>query len=94
MTDGTLPRPIPKLDGHAAERLTLAFSGAVQLDLADDDLVLLEAISLGHDLQLVVTARGIAKGFTHALRVKANGDEEDVVAYQAKVKVLPAEAMR
>jgi len=49
------------------------------------------AISLGNDLQLLVTARGIDKAFMHPLRIKANGDEEDVVAYQAKVKVLTAE---
>ena len=38
-----------------------------------------------------MTARGIDKAFMHPLRMKANGDEEDVVAYQAKVKVLTAE---
>jgi hypothetical protein len=54
-------------------------------------LALLEAISLRNDLQLLVTARGIDKAFLHMLRMKANGDEEDVVAYQAKVTVLTAE---
>ena len=90
----TKPIPLPKLDGHAAQRLTLAFSGALQLELENDDLALLEAVSLGNDVQLLVTARGIGKGFTHTLRAKAKGDEDDVVAYQAKVKVLSAEAMR
>ena len=65
------PMPIPKLDGHAAQRVMLAFSGAVQLDLADDDLALLEAVGLGHDVQLLVTARGGGNGFSHTLRVKA-----------------------
>ena len=65
----------------------------MQLNLEDDDLALLEAVSLGHDLQLLVTARGVGKGFTHLLRVKPNGDEDDVVAYQAKVKVLSVETV-
>ena len=44
-----------------------------------------------NDLQLLMTARGIDKAFCTCFLMKANGDEEDVVAYQAKVKVLTAE---
>jgi hypothetical protein len=88
------PMPIPKLDGHAAQRVMLAFSGAVQLDLADDDLALLEAVGLGHDVQLLVTrARGWQGLQPHAPR-EGEGDDEDVVAYQAKLKVLSAGAVR
>ena len=48
---------------------------------------------LGADVQLLVTARGIGKGFTHTLRLRREG-EEDVVAYQAKVKVVGVDAVR
>jgi hypothetical protein len=53
----------------------------------------LEATHLGRDIELVVTCRVASKGFTHATRIKGDG-EEDVVGYQVKLKVLSAEAVR
>jgi hypothetical protein len=77
--------PIPKLDGYTSDRLLLTFGGSIELDRADDHLRLLEAMNLGQDVELVVTARVSGKGFTHTVRIK-DDVEEDSVAYQVKLK--------
>ena len=95
MTDSTLPHPVPRLDGHTADRLTLTFGGTLELDRADDHLALLEAMALGQDVDLMVTARVSSKGFVHALRSpKPNDPDVDAVTYAAKLKVWSAEALR
>src|SRR5215510_3314678 len=88
MSDTTLPRPVPRLDGLAADRLTLTFGGTIDLDRADDHLRLLEAMSLGQDIDLQVTCRVSSKGFVHALKTKSNADDVDAVTFTAKVKVI------
>ena len=49
----------------------LGFSGAVELDHADDHLRLLEATHLGQEIELVVTCRVASKGFTHPIASRA-----------------------
>lgn len=57
--------PIPRLDGHKADKLTLAFSGSIELDrTSEDDLELIESMRLGRDVTLQVTATVARKGFT------------------------------
>jgi len=75
-----------------ASKLILGFSGSIELDRADDHLALLEAMALGRDIDLAVVARISSKGFVHSVRI--SDGEEDVVAYQAKVKVVGVDAVR
>lgn len=57
--------PIPKLDGHKADKLVVSFSGAVELDRTNaDDLDLVEALTLGRDVEMRVTCLVTRKGFT------------------------------
>jgi hypothetical protein len=76
--------PIPKLDGHTADRLVLAFGGSVELDrLVDEDLRIIELLLLGRDVRFVVEATVAGKGFSHAAR----RDEEEQVGYTVKLRV-------
>ena len=57
--------PIPRLDGHKADRLSISFSGGVELDrTSEDDLALVDALALGREVELRVTATVTKKGFT------------------------------
>ena len=57
--------PIPRLDGHKADRLSIAFSGGVELDrTSEDDLALVDELKLGAEVELRVTATVTKKGFT------------------------------
>ena len=78
--------PIPKLDGYTSDRLVLTIGGSIELDRADDHLRLLEAMRLGQDVDLRITARVSGKGFTHALRIKDDDEEVESTAYQVKLK--------
>ena len=76
--------PIPKLDGHVADRLVLAFGGSVELDrLIEDDLATLEKLRLGQTVRYTVEASVAGKGFSHS--TKANEDEQ--VGYTVKLRV-------
>jgi hypothetical protein len=83
MTEVTLP--LPKLDGHTAEKLSITFTGAVELDRRlDDNLELLNQLRLGQDVELVVVCRPVAKGFTP----RTTGDDaDDLASYAVKLKV-------
>ncbi len=77
-------RPIPKLDGHVADRLGIGFGGTVKLNrLLDDNLEYLEGLRLGQTIELTIEATVAGKGFTHT--TKANDDEE--VGYAVKLRV-------
>lgn len=57
--------PIPRLDGHKADRLSVAFSGGVELDrTSEEDLALVDELTLGKQVTLTVTAVVTKKGFT------------------------------
>jgi len=57
--------PIPRLDGHKADRLSVAFSGGVDLDrTSEEDLELVDTLTLGKEISLTVTAIVTKKGFT------------------------------
>lgn len=57
--------PIPKLDGHKADKLTVQFSGSVELDrTSEDDLAIIESLTLGKSVTLTATAVVTKKGFT------------------------------
>ena len=76
--------PIPKLDGHVADRLVLAFGGSVELDrLIEDDLATLEGLRLGQNVRYTVEATVAGKGFSHS--TKANEDEQ--VGYTVRLRV-------
>ena len=82
------PYTIPKLDGHVADRLVLAFGGSVELDrLVNDDLELVESFALGRDVRFTVEATVAGKGFSHA--AKQNGDEQ--VGYTVRLRVHSVE---
>ena len=76
--------PIPKLDGHKADRLVLSFGGSVELDRTlEDDLALIERLHLGEDVNLSVTATVAGKGFSHAPK----GEDGEQVGYQIRLRV-------
>ena len=78
------PYTIPKLDGHVADKVTLAFGGSVELDrLVEDDLALVEGLRLGQDVTFTVQCTVAGKGFTHTTKA----DDEEQVAYTAKLRV-------
>ena len=57
--------PIPSQDGHKADRLSIAFSGGVDLDrTSEEDLALVDELTLGKQVTLTVTAIVTKKGFT------------------------------
>ena len=57
--------PIPRLDGHKADNLTVSFSGGVSLDrTSEEDLELVDSLTLGKQVTLSVTAVVTKKGFT------------------------------
>ena len=74
MTEVTLQ--LPKLDGRTAKRLMVSFLGAVELDRLHD-------VRLGQDVELVIVARCVAKGFATSTK----HDDSDVAAYSVKVRV-------
>jgi len=77
-------RPIPKLDGHVADRLGIGFTGTVKLDrLLEDNLEYIEGLRLGQDVSITIEATVAGKGFSHT--TKANDDEE--VGYSVKLRV-------
>jgi len=84
-----LQLPIPKLDGHVADRLALAFGGSVALDrLINDDLAMVESFALGQKVTLTIEATVAGKGFSHTEKAATETkDEEEVVTYQVKLKV-------
>jgi hypothetical protein len=56
--------PIPRLDGRKADRITLTFTGTIELDRLDQDhLNLIERLELGHDIRLNTTATIAGKSF-------------------------------
>lgn len=60
--------PIPRMDGHKADTIVLAL-GAVNLDrTSDDDLAMIETLILGEEVELVIKARVIRKGFRNIVR--------------------------
>lgn len=76
--------PIPKLDGHVADRLVLSFGGSVELDrLLNDNLEFIEGLRLGQDVTLTIEASVSAKGFTHSTK----GEDEEQVGYAVKFRV-------
>jgi hypothetical protein len=91
-TDGLFdpaPYTIPKLDGHVADKVVLAFGGSVELDrLVEDDLEMLEKLRLGQDATLTIQATVAAKGFTHSVNAK----EEEQVGYAVRLRVHSVES--
>ena len=77
--------PIPTLDGHKADKLVLAFSGQLELDrTSHEDLDFVQALSLGRDVELKVTATVTKKGFT----LSPGGEEKaDSTGYGVGLKV-------
>jgi len=88
-TMNDLQLPIPKLDGHVADKLALAFGGSVALDrLMNDDLAMIEGFALGRKITLTIEATIAGKGFTHTEKAATETkDEEEVVTYQVKLRV-------
>lgn len=65
--------PIPKLDGHKADKLVIALGGTIELDrTSSEDLDLIAALDLGTDIELAIVAAVAGKGF--ALKA-SEGDE-------------------
>ena len=57
--------PIPKLDGHTADKVIIALSGSVELDRHNPThLEFIETLTLGKDVDLDITATVTRKGFT------------------------------
>ena len=83
------PYTIPKLDGHVADKVVLAFGGSVELDrLVEDDLALVERLRLGQDVEFRVTCTVAGKGFSHTTKA----DDEEQVGYTARLRVHSVEA--
>lgn len=80
-------KAIPTMDGRRATNLDIRFSGSGSLDHTSvDDLELLEAMRLGHDVRLIVTGTIAGKGFR--LGTTADGD----ISYSCTVRVATVEA--
>ncbi len=76
--------PIPKLDGHKADRLVLSFGGSLELDRTlESDLGLIERLHLGENVTLSVEAIVAGKGFSHATK----GEDGEQVGYQVRLRV-------
>jgi hypothetical protein len=64
--------PVPRADGMAADAISIAFSGSVELDPHDeDDLALIEALRLDSDVTLKVEVAVAGK----AMKIKRSEDE-------------------
>ena len=83
--------PIPRLDGHKADRLSIAFSGGVDLDrTSEEDLSMVDSLTLGREIELRVTAIVMKKGFT----LSAGKDEEpEKTGYGIGLKVQSIEVV-
>lgn len=67
--------PVPKLNGHRADVLKLAFAGGVEIDLMiPDDLEWFKGLRFGQELELTVT--GTVTKSQWGLRVNAETGEE------------------
>lgn len=76
--------PIPKKDGHRANVIRLSLGGSIELDLYDEDaLAYLQGLRLGQELELTVTARVAAAGWSHSLKGE---EQEDHAVYAVAVK--------
>lgn len=81
----TYDLPIPRLDGYKADRLAIAFSGGVDLDrTSEDDLALVDSLTLGRQVELRVTATVTKKGFTLAA---GKDDNPETTGYGVGLKV-------
>jgi hypothetical protein len=77
--------PIPRLDGHKADNLSIAFSGGVSLDrTSEEDLDLVEMLTLGQEINLRITATVTKKGFTFAA---GKEDSPETTGYGVGLKV-------
>lgn len=77
--------PIPKLDGHKADRLMLAFGGSIELDRTlEDHLALIESLHLGQSVTLRVEVAVAGKGFSHS----AKADDQEQVGYRVNLRVM------
>lgn len=77
--------PIPRLDGHKADKLVVSFSGQIELDrTSQDDLDLVEGFSLGREVELRITATVSKKGFTLAA---GKDDGPETTGYGVGLKV-------
>lgn len=77
--------PIPELDGCRSDKLVMSFSGQVELDrTSEDDLAFIEALKLGRDVDLQVTASIAKKGFSHTA---GRDDGPDTIGYGVSLKV-------
>ena len=80
--------PIPSQDGHKADRLSIAFSGGVDLDrTSEEDLALVDSLVLGAEVELRITATVTKKGFTFAAG-KDDGPEQTGFGVGLKVHSL------
>ena len=83
--------PIPRLDGHKADRLSVAFSGGVDLDrTSEQDLELVDGLTLGRAVELRVTAIVTKKGFTLSA---GKDDEPERTGYGVGLKVTSLEVV-
>ncbi len=61
--------PIPRMDGHKADTIVLAFSSYNLDRTSEDDLALIsDSLVLGQDVELVLRGRVIRKGFRNVVR--------------------------
>lgn len=81
--------PIPRLDGHKADRMAITFSGGVDLDrTSQEDLDLVDSLTLGKGVTLTVTAIVTKKGFSLS---PGKDDEPERTGYGVGLKVQSLE---
>lgn len=79
---------IPGLDGYRADKLAISFSGGVDLDRqSSDDLDFVNGLRMFQEVQLVVTATVMKKGFSGV----KDADGETQVGYGVGLKVHSVE---
>ncbi len=86
--DGTTyDTPVPRLDGHRADTVKLAFAGAVEIDLHDNhQLDHFRALRLGQEIELHITARVAKNTWAHRIADPETGEEN--VVHQIGVAVV------
>lgn len=70
--------PMPTLDGHRADTLKLAFTGAVEIDKnLDDDVQWFQGLRFGQEIDLRITATVGKHGWT----LKTTSDDGETVTH-------------
>lgn len=82
--------PVPKLDGHRADTIKVAFAGGVEVDvMVGPDLDYFKSLKLGQEIELTVSA--IVAKSTWSYRIADEESGEEQVVHTVGLKVVSYE---